>query len=67
MFEKGHYVAAGGELSLIESVQAASNIYASVSSQVIAIITQLEEAPDIINEFPMSKGWIVKIKLLELK
>lgn len=63
--EIGHEVAAGGELSLVESVKAASDIYAPVSGQVIAVNNQLEDAPETINESPLKDGWIVKMKLSE--
>ena len=63
--EEGHEVGAGDELSLVESVKAASDIYAPISGQVIAINSKLEDAPETINESPYEEGWIVRIKLSE--
>ena len=58
-------VGAGDDLSLVESVKAASDIYAPISGQVIAVNTQLEDAPETINESPMKEGWIVRMKISE--
>lgn len=53
----------GETFSLVESVKAASDIYAPVSGTVIEINEELEDSPELINEEPYEGGWIVKIKL----
>ncbi|EKO3707791.1 glycine cleavage system protein GcvH [Vibrio metschnikovii] len=54
---------AGDNFSLVESVKAASDIYAPVSGMVIEINEELSDRPDLINEEPYESGWIVKIKM----
>ena len=61
----GAEVTAGSEFSLVESVKAASNIYAPVSGEIIEVNEDLDEAPETINESTYDKGWIAKIKLAD--
>ncbi|MRI35286.1 glycine cleavage system protein H [Endozoicomonas sp. OPT23] len=61
--EIGQEVTAGTEFSLVESVKAASDIYAPVSGEVVEVNETLDEAPETINESPLDTGWIAKIKL----
>lgn len=49
--------------SLVESVKAASDIYAPLSGEVIEINEELEDSPELVNEEPYEGGWIAKIKL----
>ena len=49
------------EAGVVESVKAASDIYAPVSGTVSAINEQLEEAPEIVNDSPYDDGWFFKI------
>ncbi len=53
----------GGDAAVIESVKAASEIYAAVSGEVTAVNDQLEDAPTTINTDPMGDGWIFKVRL----
>ncbi|MBV1876264.1 MAG: glycine cleavage system protein GcvH [Pseudomonadales bacterium] len=55
-------VVAAGEAGVVESVKAASDIFAPVSGKVIAINNALEEAPEIVNESPYTKGWFFKLQ-----
>lgn len=55
-------VQAGAEAGVVESVKAASDIYAPVSGRVIAINEALEEAPETINEDPYGAGWFFKLQ-----
>ncbi len=59
----GDEVKSGQAFSLVESVKAASDIYAPVSGEVIDIHIKLEDSPELINESPYDLGWIAKIKL----
>lgn len=59
----GKQLAKGAEAAVVESVKAASEVYAPVSGDVIAVNSDLEGAPGTINEDPEGKGWFAKIKL----
>ena len=61
--EIGTTVSAGDEAGVVESVKAASDIYAPVSGEVIAINDVLENAPETINDSPYADGWFFKIKM----
>jgi glycine cleavage system H protein len=64
--EVGDETEAGEAFSLVESVKAASDIYAPVSGEIIEINEELEDSPELINESPYSAGWIAKIKLSDV-
>ena len=53
----------GKDVAVIESVKAASEIYSPASGEIIEINSTLEENPEIINEDPLNKGWLYKIKI----
>jgi glycine cleavage system H protein len=59
----GKAVSKGGEAAVVESVKAASEVYAPVSGEVVAVNGELEGAPGTINEDPSGRGWFMKIKL----
>jgi glycine cleavage system H protein len=61
--EVGAEIEAGTEFSLVESVKAASDIYAPVSGEVVAVNEALEDAPESINEDPFGEAWIAKVKI----
>ncbi|WP_022942731.1 glycine cleavage system protein GcvH [Psychromonas hadalis] len=61
--EVGDEVEAGETFSLVESVKAASDLYAPVTGEIVEINEQLEDSPELINESAHSAGWIVKIKM----
>ncbi|RDJ23624.1 glycine cleavage system protein GcvH [Bosea caraganae] len=61
----GKALAKGGEAAVVESVKAASEVYAPVSGEVVAVNSELEAAPGTVNEDPAGKGWFVKIKLTD--
>lgn len=56
-------LSAGDEAGVVESVKAASDIFAPLSGQVIAINEDLEESPELVNSEPYEDGWFFKIKL----
>jgi glycine cleavage system H protein len=60
---KGKKLAKGGEAAVVESVKAASEVYAPVSGEVIDINAALEGAPATVNEDSTGKGWFLKLKL----
>ena len=59
----GKALAKGGEAAVVESVKAASEVYAPVSGEVVAVNSELEAAPGTVNEDPAGKGWFLKIKI----
>jgi len=60
--EVGRDVEGSEEFALVESVKAASDIYAPISGQVVAVNESLEESPETINEDPYGEGWLVVLK-----
>ncbi len=61
--EVGDEVGAGDEAGVVESVKAASDIYAPVSGEVVEINAALEDTPELINTDPYGEGWMYKIKV----
>lgn len=61
--EKGKKIKAGETLTTIESVKAASDIYAPVSGEVIEVNSEVIKEPSIINKDPYEQGWIAKLKI----
>ncbi len=59
----GKAVTKGGEAAVVESVKAASEVYAPVSGEVVAVNAALEASPGTVNEDAAGQGWFVKIKL----
>ena len=63
--EVGQVLAAGDEAGVVESVKAASDIYAPVSGEVIEISEALEDEPELVNNVPYEGGWLFKIQMSE--
>jgi glycine cleavage system H protein len=61
----GQQVPQEDTLATVESVKAASDIYAPIAIEVTAINATLEETPEIINKSPFDEGWICRGKILE--
>lgn len=59
----GKKVAAGAGCAVVESVKAASDIYAPAGGEVLEVNTELDSAPELINQDPYGKGWILKLAL----
>jgi len=59
----GKTVSQGDEIAVVESVKAASEVYAPVSGEVIEINDALGEAPDKVNEDAGGDGWFLKMKI----
>ena len=58
--------AANDEVAVIESVKAASDVYAPVGGTIIEVNESLNDRPELINSDPYGAGWIFKIKMLKL-
>jgi glycine cleavage system H protein len=61
----GKKVGKGDEAAVVESVKAASEVYAPVSGEVVAVNSALEGSPGTVNEDPLGSGWFVKMKLAD--
>lgn len=59
---KGASFAKGGEMAVVESAKAASDVYAPISGEVIAANDALTGAPDLVNQSAAGEGWFVKLK-----
>jgi len=63
--EIGKTLSKGAEAAVVESVKAASEIYAPVAGEVIDVNSGLQDAPARVNEDPQGAGWFFKIKLAD--
>ena len=63
--EVGRSVAAGGEAAVVESVKAASEVYAPLAGTVLAVNGALADSPALVNEAPEAGGWFFKLKLAD--
>lgn len=61
--EIGRKVDKGGEAAVVESVKAASDVYAPASGEVVAVNDALGSTPGTINEEAEGKGWFFRLKL----
>ena len=64
--EVGQEVEAGGEMAVVESVKAASDVYAPVAGSVTEVNEELSDDPEKINADPYGDGWIVKMDVSDL-
>ncbi len=60
--EVGKTLAQGDEAAVVESVKAASEVYAPVSGTVTAVNEQLPDEPGLVNTSPMADGWFFRMK-----
>ena len=61
--EVGDECSRGENISVIESVKAASDLVAPVSGSIIEVNSRLEDEPEIVTEDSMGEGWFIKVKL----
>ena len=61
----GRKVAAGEACAVVESVKTASDIYAPLSGEVVAVNADLAKRPDLVNTDPYQGGWFFKLKLAQ--
>jgi glycine cleavage system H protein len=64
--EAGTEVEQFGQIASVESVKAASDIYAPMSGRIAEVNTHLESDPALINRSCYEKGWIVKIEISDM-
>ena len=64
--EVGDNIAAGDQAGVVESVKAASDIYAPIGGEVTATNEALEDAPEVVNSDAFNDGWFFKMRLADL-
>jgi glycine cleavage system H protein len=57
----------GDPAAVVESVKAASDVFAPASGEVVAVNSEVESSPGVINEDALGKGWLYRIKLADAK
>ncbi len=60
--EVGAELTAGDACAVVESVKAASDVYAPVSGRVIEVNEALADAPELVNEQPYEGGWLMRLE-----
>lgn len=63
--EIGREMGKGDEAAVVESVKAASEVYAPIGGEVIEVNEALEDAPETVNASPDGDGWFLKIKITD--
>ena len=61
--EAGRQVEQGGDAAVVESVKAASDVYAPVSGEVVEGNAALADTPDLVNSDPEGEGWFFRVRL----
>ncbi|MBI1199988.1 MAG: glycine cleavage system protein GcvH [Phenylobacterium sp.] len=61
--EVGKQVKAGDAFAVVESVKAASDVYAPISGEVVEANPELDSAPETVNASPEAGGWFAKVKV----
>lgn len=64
--EVGDQVSAGDDAGVVESVKAASDVFAPLSGEVVAINEDLEDAPELVNRDPYGDGWFFRLRLSDV-
>jgi glycine cleavage system H protein len=62
----GTTVTAGKPFGEIESVKATSDLYSGVSGQVVEVNAELASNPGLVNQDPLGKGWMIRVRLSNL-
>ena len=65
--EIGKKVAEHGDMAVVESAKAASDVYAPVAGEVVGVNDKLSSEPDLVNQSAEADGWFVKLKLADPK
>lgn len=63
--EVGDTLEQGESFGEVESVKAASEVYTPVAGEIIEVNDELEGEPEIVNQDPYGKGWMVKIRITD--
>jgi glycine cleavage system H protein len=63
--KQGTRVQAGGAAAVVESVKAASDVYAPIDGEVIEVNAAVTADPTLVNSDPTGKGWLFKLKITD--
>ncbi|MCF7818450.1 MAG: glycine cleavage system protein GcvH [Kiritimatiellales bacterium] len=63
--EVGTEFESGDEAAVVESVKAAADVYAPVAGEVVAVNSNLEDAPELINKDAFGSGWLFKLRMAD--
>ena len=63
--EVGQSLEKGGAAAVVESVKAASDVYAPISGEITEVNQDIIKEPGLVNSDPMGKGWFFKIKIAD--
>lgn len=63
--DPGRALAAGAECGVVESVKAASDLYAPLAGEVVEVNEALSSTPELINQDPYGKGWILRLRVAD--
>jgi glycine cleavage system H protein len=58
----GDNLAKGDSFGVVESVKAASDMYMPLGGEITAVNEALEDSPELVNEDPFGKGWMIRVK-----
>src|SRR5271155_2585615 len=61
----GKVLKKGDAAAVVESVKAASDVFAPVSGEVVAVNSEVESTPGLINEDAFGRGWLFRLKLAD--
>lgn len=64
--EVGQDVDEGGDMAVVESVKAASDVYAPIGGSIVAVNEELADEPEKINADPYGDGWIVRLAATDI-
>lgn len=62
---QGTRIVKGETFGVVESVKAASDLYAPITGEVLKVNSALDVAPDLVNRLPYSEGWMLQLKLTD--
>lgn len=60
--QTGAKLTSGKDCAVVESVKAASDVYAPIGGEVVAVNSKLADAPETINQDPYGEGWMFRVK-----
>ena len=63
--EVGTNINAGEDCAVVESVKAASDVYAPISGEIVEVNRELTDAPETINQDPYERGWLFRIRPID--
>ncbi|HID49146.1 MAG TPA: glycine cleavage system protein GcvH [Chromatiales bacterium] len=65
--EVGEECAVGDDCAVVESVKAASDVYAPITGEIVAVNEKLADTPELLSQDPYGEGWIFRIRPVDEK